>query len=446
MKNKSIVLSACIIISLLATLVFSSFSAIFSIGPEINILSPENSTYLETSITLRFEVEEKPILIGYQLDDALIKWHMIREGEIASAIKIQNLITPGDLQFSDAWINPPGEKYIIGLQSLFNDSAEFATIENGMITKYVIRSSTTTPPLRIGVDLELFDEFVIYPLEFDFSSEILRVAWANKSDFTYLTNETHFEFNLENMTYGEHELTVFVIDKDGAENSISKSFTVEEPDIIIVANSVDYSNASSLIDYLKVNGHKPLRISSQRFSDYKDKDTILILGGPDAYDGVGEMVQEVLNETQHEAIRKNGSIKMFVKRDIWSEKQLIMVLAGSGRQETQKAHETKRTSVVNRIITKHLDKGGNTWVKIDPQQCYSPWGKSIIDSEIIKAYYYNNYGIFISDIKTKMYGPDVSVCMACGCPAGFTIYLLVPNPDVYKMLDFGYKISNSPLN
>jgi parallel beta-helix repeat protein len=120
---------------------------------------------------------------------------------------------------------------------------------------------------------------------------------------------------------------------------------------LLVANSVDYALASDFLSYIKQNKIEwnlthPSGLSQEMMVNNR---LIIILGGPDAYDGVGDIVKEVLSDAEEEAVRQSGSQRMFVKfnvwTDMWSHKQIVIIIAGSNRDGTNKASETYREDV-----------------------------------------------------------------------------------------------------
>ena len=93
---------------------------------------------------------------------------------------------------------------------------------------------------------------------------------------------------------------------------------------------------------------------------------------------------------------------------------------------------------------------GKTWVEIDPIQCGgNPWeiwqseqgvAYDMSESDIIKLYYREKENIEISEVKSKQ--THEAVCLACNCPTGDTLYLLVDDLSVQKMLTLGYSLSD----
>ncbi|MEE8167503.1 MAG: thrombospondin type 3 repeat-containing protein [Candidatus Hydrothermarchaeales archaeon] len=110
-----------------------------------------------------------------------------------------------------------------------------------------------------------------------------------------------------------------------------------KPKIILLANSIDYNLCANFTALLKNKGIEIIYTSPKNFSKYNTSKFVVILGGPDAYEGVGEIVRQVLNESEQDWLRVRGNKKMYVKTNVWDRRQVVMVIAGSGREQTQKA-------------------------------------------------------------------------------------------------------------
>jgi WD40 repeat protein len=119
-------------------------------------------------------------------------------------------------------------------------------------------------------------------------------------------------------------------------------FFENPPLIVVLANSIDHSAGENFFTYLQDIGINLVHASAHEFDQFKDYDFIVILGGPDAYDGVGGVVQEVLTEFEADVIRAPGSIEIILKKDVWSHGQIVAVIAGPGRNQTKEAGEEKK--------------------------------------------------------------------------------------------------------
>jgi hypothetical protein len=95
-----------------------------------------------------------------------------------------------------------------------------------------------------------------------------------------------------------------------------------------------------------------------------------------------------------------------------------------------------------------------TWVAIDPIQCMgNPWEREWLEEHEWELYpreledklpiivdYYQRQGFRIFDSRILVtYG---AVCLACSCPAGYTVYLQVFHRDVPELLELGFRIES----
>jgi len=129
-----------------------------------------------------------------------------------------------------------------------------------------------------------------------------------------------------------------------------------KPKLVIAANTIDYPLAKEFLDVLKTTNLDIIYANPQTFESYKNEKLILILGGPDAPEGMGEIAKKYLTAEEQEFLRTKGSRKMFIKTASTNETnasvqqgQKLILLAGSDRQETKKAHEENRAKVLTEI-------------------------------------------------------------------------------------------------
>ncbi len=119
---------------------------------------------------------------------------------------------------------------------------------------------------------------------------------------------------------------------------------VMKPRAILLANDIDYTRASSLVEFLEDNGFEVIRTGASDFNQYKTEELIIILGGADALDGVGSVVRTVLDEREQELTRLRA--RYFLKEDVWAPNQRVFVFAGRDREETVEAHTQYRDRIL----------------------------------------------------------------------------------------------------
>ncbi len=124
-----------------------------------------------------------------------------------------------------------------------------------------------------------------------------------------------------------------------------------KPRVILLANSIDYTLASGFIGYLEGRGLEVVRATSGDFESYKNEAFIVILGGPDAPEGVGTVVQGVLTISEGNAVRTQGRPGGVFKRiDQWRLGQKVYILAGIDRYATASAAETNRATIATEAL------------------------------------------------------------------------------------------------
>jgi hypothetical protein len=119
--------------------------------------------------------------------------------------------------------------------------------------------------------------------------------------------------------------------------------------IAVIANSIDLELATEFFGFLSNEGMETVHITASDFGQYNEEKFMIILGGPDAPEGIGSIVQEILSEAEQNVIREKGAKKIYVKTHVWAQGQNVIVIAGSNREETKKAHEANLDGILHTI-------------------------------------------------------------------------------------------------
>lgn len=111
-------------------------------------------------------------------------------------------------------------------------------------------------------------------------------------------------------------------------------YSVQEPQIVLLANDIDWEiKGKELFEQFRSTGANIKRVKPSEFEIYKNSRIVVILGGPKAYDGIGDYVKQALDEEEQLKIIK-GEEGIFVKRDVWSKRQVVIIIAGRDRKQT----------------------------------------------------------------------------------------------------------------
>ncbi|GBE18092.1 hypothetical protein BMS3Abin16_00683 [archaeon BMS3Abin16] len=81
---------------------------------------------------------------------------------------------------------------------------------------------------------------------------------------------------------------------------------------------------------------------------------IIILGGPDALEGIGEIVSGLLSDAEKASVRGSGSQVFFVKSNVYTDRyvagQKVIVIAGADRFSTRSAGITHSSGVKTQVL------------------------------------------------------------------------------------------------
>lgn len=166
-------------------------------------------------------------------------------------------------------------------------------------------------------DIEIINDQGELVGNYSFDEYIERLSISEEGNYILVSTGCEYLYYLENIQDSKHR-------------------------IVILANSIDYSLASDFFSYLKNKNMNIVHATSVDFEQYKNEKFVVILGGPDAPEGVGEIVQEVLDENEQNQIREKGNRKMYANTNTWDQGQSIVVIAGSNREETKNAEDENK--------------------------------------------------------------------------------------------------------
>lgn len=113
--------------------------------------------------------------------------------------------------------------------------------------------------------------------------------------------------------------------------------------VVVLANSIDGPMGQDFLQFITALGYDVQRPPVNEFRKYAQEKYIVILGGPDAYEGVGNITRQVLSPDEQALLRSGGVGGLYLKR--YSNGQIVSVFAGSDRGMTKVAHETNRAKL-----------------------------------------------------------------------------------------------------
>ncbi|MFH0863407.1 MAG: hypothetical protein V1875_10340 [Candidatus Altiarchaeota archaeon] len=119
--------------------------------------------------------------------------------------------------------------------------------------------------------------------------------------------------------------------------------------VIVLANSIDSKAAYILVDYLKANGVKAVPSDSTDFERLKYNTRIVIVGGQNSPEGVGQAAASVLSQEQEEALLAPSAMYVFETSGIWAQNQKVVIIAGNEAADTEQASNEYRQKVLEAV-------------------------------------------------------------------------------------------------
>lgn len=117
--------------------------------------------------------------------------------------------------------------------------------------------------------------------------------------------------------------------------------------IVLLANSIDFEENADFYGFLTNSGINVIYAGADNFSDYKGEKFIVILGGQNAPEGIGEIVNGLLSEDEKESLLESTtSKKMFTKTNVWEQGQVVRILAGYEKEQTREMADERKDKVV----------------------------------------------------------------------------------------------------
>lgn len=207
--------------------------------------------------------------------------------------------------------------------------------ESNATVNYNTFTRTPKPGYITGMEIGKYNNFED-PMFMDVENENFRININSPCvDFGTLEHAPGTDFEGKGRPYGE-----------GVDVG---AYEVTSAQITLIANTTDYGLADEFIAFLDENNVHIHAISAGEFSDHQEDKILVILGGPDAYLGVGHIVQTALDPNEITLLRKKGSSAMFIKTNTWKDDQLVLILAGNDRDLTQNASLENKEAVLNQI-------------------------------------------------------------------------------------------------
>jgi len=114
----------------------------------------------------------------------------------------------------------------------------------------------------------------------------------------------------------------------------AKEAAKEKGKLIVVTNEANYEKDKDVINFIATRGVTIERIAPSDFEKYKAEKYILVLGGPNEGDGLGDIAKQLLSPDEVNFVSQMGNKGLYLKMDKYSSAQQIIVIAGCDADAT----------------------------------------------------------------------------------------------------------------
>jgi hypothetical protein len=174
---------------------------------------------------------------------------------------------------------------------------------------------------------------------------------SESGSFVIIKNGEVIDFeNRDNIRSGENlrlyeDCDSYVL--EAALNGVELIFSCPYSLVVVVVNDIDLGLSPDFPAFLDSNDVEVIVASAAEFNDYTDVPNIIILGGPDALEGVGNIARQVLSEEEIAHLRGNGNMGFFEHDSPWtSNPSTVIVIAGADRFLTQRSVQQNKDKII----------------------------------------------------------------------------------------------------
>jgi hypothetical protein len=309
--------------------------------PNVNIVAPTNTTI----------TDDTPLLNATFGEVVNNTWYSVDGGPNSTISTGTTNLTVNLTTLSDGLHNVT--VYANDSVGNLNSSIRYFTIDTGapaitLVSPTNTSTTDTTPLLNATF------------------GEVVDTAWYSLDggvNLSFSTSTQNLTVTLAALSVGQHNVTVYANDSFGNLNSSIVFFTVITPaptpprsvshggsykglsagaEVLVVSNSIDSVMADEFLSKLKISRISSTLTSASDFSVHMRAGNrlIIILGGPDAPEGIGDLVKNILSQNEQQAIR-DGRQLMFIKKNVYtslfSHSQKVIIVAGPDRNGTKRA-------------------------------------------------------------------------------------------------------------
>ncbi len=121
-------------------------------------------------------------------------------------------------------------------------------------------------------------------------------------------------------------------------------------ELVVVATPESYAKAADWQKFLTSKNIPLKNVAPSDVAAFKDAQRVVLLGPLDEPNGIKPLVEKALIKAEFEKMNQPGSSAMFVKSDVWSKGQEVIVYTGMGDKGVETARKANRAEWIDVIF------------------------------------------------------------------------------------------------
>ena len=105
----------------------------------------------------------------------------------------------------------------------------------------------------------------------------------------------------------------------------------QDSKLIVVASKATYQDAQKWVDFLTSREVPLQHVTPPDFGKYKNEKYIVVMVSMNESGGIGDIVKQLLTKKEQALVGQQGNSNMYIKSDLWSKDQTIIIFAGYNR-------------------------------------------------------------------------------------------------------------------
>jgi hypothetical protein len=110
-------------------------------------------------------------------------------------------------------------------------------------------------------------------------------------------------------------------------------------DLIVVATPATFAKNAEWTKFLSSKNIPVKNVAPSDLAAFKDAPYVVLLGAMDETDGIKTLVEKALSKTDLSRVNQARSSAMYVKSDVWSKDQQVIIFTGASDQGFEAARK-----------------------------------------------------------------------------------------------------------